>query len=290
MEQQIKQAVIETVVYADIFNYPLTQMQLWEYAISSIPFSREQLLKALPLVKEIVSQENHYYFLKGRNFLVANRRAKIRINEEKLAQAQKVATILSIIPTIRFIGISGSVAMCNADKDDDIDLFFITSPRSVWISRLLVAWVLEVLGVRRRKDQQHVTNSICANMFIACNSLAFSQEKQNLYIAHEIAQVLPLYSVGDTYEQLIDTNRWIHTFLSNWKKKSIPISHKTFLQYFAGKILLLLDPVVRFLQLRYMEKSRTTETVGATVIAFHPQDRIHFVMHSFRQKCKAYDL
>jgi hypothetical protein len=54
---------------------------------------------------------------------------KYLFSQEKLQnwRVRLYLKILSFFPQIKLIGLSGSLAMMNADKDDDIDLFIITA-------------------------------------------------------------------------------------------------------------------------------------------------------------------
>lgn len=287
---QVRQAAIKALIYGDIFNYPLTAEEMWEYAIATEPFSQEKLSSVLRWLKEKNFSNNIFYFLSGKESLITTRQVRQQASEKKIEKAKRVSRILSYIPTICFIGISGSVAMKNASEQDDIDLFFVTKKHTLWITRFLVSVVLLVLGVRRKKHAQTVTNTVCANMFLSRDAYAFPKEQQNIYIAHEIAQIIPLYSLKHTYDDLINHNKWIYTFLPNWRKKHISVSHQSLIGGMIAVVLSWGEPLVRWMQLTYMRKSRTTETVTNTVIAFHPNNRQDSVLASFIKKCNIYDL
>ncbi len=53
---------------------------------------------------------------------------------------------------------------------------------------------------------------ICPNYLVALNALAFPE--QNLYSAHEIAQMVPLYGI-EIYWHLRHLNRWSDVYLPN---------------------------------------------------------------------------
>ncbi|MDE2026433.1 MAG: hypothetical protein KGJ07_08140 [Patescibacteria group bacterium] len=288
--EQVKRAAIKALIYADIFNYPLTSEQIWEYAVASHSFSHQQLVAVLPLLQKIIDKKGDFYFLSGRNQLVDLRSKRGESSKEKMLKAQRVSQFLSVIPTINFIGVSGSVTMGNADKEDDVDLFFITLPGCVWITRLFVGIFLGALRVRRKKHAKEVSDLICANMFVSRDAIIIPKSQHNLYTAHEIVQTIPLFSVNNAYEQFIHNNRWIHIYLPNWKKKNINSFTQTTLREIFATILSWTEPLVRFLQILYMRKSRTSETVTENVIAFYPSDRYKTVMAKFARGCKIYDL
>jgi len=44
-------------------------------------------------------------------------------------------------------------------------------------------------------------------MLMAENALALPQNKQNLYTAHEVIQLLPIYNKDNTYAKFLRANR-----------------------------------------------------------------------------------
>jgi len=285
--QQIKQAAIKALVYSDLFDYPLTAKELWEYAVSQKPFSLDQLQKALGTLKK-VSEKNNFYVLLGREKLISLRVEREKIGNKKIKKAQKISQMLSYIPTIRFIGVSGSVAMRNASAQDDIDLFFITKKNSVWVSRFLVTILLQLGGVRRRWNASDVTDTICANMFLDEEVALSPMKKQNLYIAHEIVQIKPLFSVGKIYDNFLDANTWTTDLLPNWRRASSLEAKTSPVRDMIGSAFLPLEPICRWIQTTYMKRKRTTETITKSLIAFHPNDASERILREFERKYQTY--
>ena len=287
---QIQQAVIKTIFYSDIFDYPLTQNELWKYAFTHKKFTLKEMQQTLKSLSSTIDYKHKYYFLIGRESIVTQRLAKQSINEKKIQRAKLIASILSKIPTILFIGISGSVAMKNAEKEDDIDLFFITSANTVWISRLLVTLLLLLFRVKRGKHAIAVADAFCANMFVGKDALSYPTKKQNIYIAHEIMQLVPLFSVGNIYQTFIYENRWVSKNFYHWEKAQIVSTTFSSMRLVLTKMLCYFDPIVRYLQLAYMRKDKTTELTLPGLIAFHPHNTQEKVLKKFKERCAAYDI
>ncbi len=288
MTQQAKQAIIKTLLYADIFDYCLTAAEVWKYEIAIKPYEKEVVVHVLESLKKIVTKSQEYFMLSGRGHLIKLRKDRERIGEEKLQKAQKVSLILSYIPTIRFIGVSGSVAIKNAKKEDDIDLFFITEKNTVWISRLLVTAILQLLGIRRKYASLKVSDSICANMFIGSEALAFFNSQQNIYIAHEIAQLFPMFCVENTYDEFLQKNSWISKFLPNWNPNNVYRSHRSFLRYTFVIFLRCFEVSVRIAQQLYMKNKKTIEFTTSSIIAFHPSNTNKKIVSLFEERCRRY--
>ena len=85
--------------------------------------------------------------LRSKSFAGQARINREKISEKKFLIAKKAARILFKIPTIKFVGVTGSLAMMNANENSDIDLMIITSRGTLWLSRLVILVLLVILLV-----------------------------------------------------------------------------------------------------------------------------------------------
>ena len=122
---------------------------------------------------------------------------------------------MSHIPTIKFIGISGGLALENATKDDDIDLFIIVKKGTLFTTRFWILALLEWKKLRRKRGDRYPANKVCVNLLVDESRLLWSAKKRDLYIAHEIAQIKPLFERDNSYQKFMDSNIWIRKFLPN---------------------------------------------------------------------------
>ena len=119
-----RQIILATLLYADIFDYPLTLDELWKYQIpyKGKKVSLEEITDFAHSSKEVSFFKN-LVSLKERQDLFALRYHREKESKQKMIRAEKIIDVLQNIPTVELIGVSGSLAMGNAKKDDDIDLF-----------------------------------------------------------------------------------------------------------------------------------------------------------------------
>src|SRR5579872_743529 len=120
---QINKALIKTLLYSNLFHFPLTAEEIWKFLLSEKEYPYREIEKYLKLEKNNIEEKNGLYFLKGYQAIVSLRKNRQEIGNKKIQKAHKIIQLLSLIPTILLIGISGSVAVKNADQGDDIDLF-----------------------------------------------------------------------------------------------------------------------------------------------------------------------
>jgi hypothetical protein len=119
-------------------------------------------------------------------------------------QAARYGRIIAALPFVRMVAVTGSLAMNNAEEGKDIDFMLVTAPGRLWTVRalsLLVARFAKRAGVH-----------LCPNYLVTTDALELSE--RSLYVAHELAQMIPLSGL-DIYQELRRINNWTDEFLPN---------------------------------------------------------------------------
>lgn len=284
-----EKSILKTLLYADIFNFPLTKNEIWKFLISDEKISENSLFKFTSDINKLVEHKEDFYFIKGRAGLINLRKKREEASTKKLLKAKTIIDKISFIPTIKLIGISGALSMKNSDKNDDIDLFVISKKGFAWTTRFMLASVLILFGNYRYKNSKRFADKICLNMVIDEDNTVFKKNNQNLYTAHEIAQLIPVLNRDNTYEKFIVKNSWVNKYLANFNVSNKHIKKKENL--FGNLIisilkLCFLEEIFRFIQIQYMKKSITKETIREGFLAFHPYDYNGHVLKIYNQKIK----
>ncbi|MBA3723416.1 MAG: hypothetical protein H0W89_00785 [Candidatus Levybacteria bacterium] len=270
-----QEAVLITLLYADIFDFPLTKSEIWRYLIAKKKMDQRVFDQSLQSLPSYIVQVNSYYCLINREKIIEKRIKNLPEVEKKLKIAQKVAKRLSSIATIAFIGISGGLAAQNVTPDDDIDLFIIVKKDSVFISRFLIMVLLQSMGIRRRYGQKRAPNKVCVNLLIDETALTWPNAKQDVYIAREIAQIQPLFQRDEMLVRFCKHNKWVKNCMPN-AFEHIPIIsvHSNSISQIISTILAfpLFEIIMRMLQTAIMKGHKTTEIITNNHLAFHPKD------------------
>ncbi|MBP9719068.1 MAG: nucleotidyltransferase domain-containing protein [Candidatus Levybacteria bacterium] len=284
-------AIRRTLLYSDIFDYPLTLDELYTFLLTENHYTKSDVEKTLRCLPDVIKTKN-YYTLKKREHLSFLREQKRQLNEQKIQKAKDIIKKISFIPTILFIGISGSVAMHNAKKDDDIDFFVITKKDTIWMSRLLLIVFLLFFGMLRTRLTKKLSNTICLNMLIDETALSFPKERQDLYTAHEIVQLMPILERNEIYMRFLQKNKWILTYMpySLTEKKKILSLKTKFLGQVAARCLSfsLFEFFAKKIQTFYMHTHITNETISTNFLAFHPMDYRERTLILYEKKIKKY--
>ncbi len=246
------EALIATLAYADVFGYALTREELirWflYYPVSTIRVPN------------------------GIGFFLAYN--KIQRQNDKWAIANKAGQWLAMIPTIQLVGVTGGLAMNNARASDDIDFFLIVADGTLWVSRLLATFAMDILGLRRHPKDVSVANKICLNMFMTAGATGLVADDRDCFTAHEVLQMVPIWEQQGSYKKFLLSNRWVTRYLPNaWKEKNtIRVAQVyTSIRLVIYFLRLFEWPAKKF-QLWYMARSRTREVITDTVLRFHPHD------------------
>jgi hypothetical protein len=282
--------ILTAVVYSDLFSSPLTLPEVQRYHAGNDVLTEHESQKILTSLYPLIKEKNGYYYLSGRERIITMRQKSDFQVRQKRTLAETAAKRLALIPTVQFIGISGSVAAGSAAMQDDVDIFVITRTRTLFISRLLILLLLELSGLRRRRRQKDEKDAICVNMVIDDSSLRFPAERQDLYTAREIAQLVPLFSRENTYRKFFRENKWVRTLLPNAAAKFCPQEKKRLSSAEKTVVTLLkrFETCVKVWQLRRINAHKTSETITEHFLAFHPRDHRERTLRRLARRMNRY--
>jgi hypothetical protein len=203
---EIKENIIATLAYFDLFNYPLTRAEVFLFLKKKYDFDFfDNALKCL-LKDEVIYQFDNLYCLKNDHYLIARRKKGNKKAGELIKIAEKVGSILIKFPFVRGIAISGSLSKNFADEQSDIDLFIVTAKNRLWLARTIMHCFKKLTFL---VNKQHY---FCMNYYIDEQRLEIAEK--NIYTAIEIATLIPLQ--GDiTFEKFYAANSWTRNFLPN---------------------------------------------------------------------------
>lgn len=189
-----------------------------------------------------------------------------KYSEKKLEIAKRASKLISKVPTVLFVGITGSLAMMNASKNSDIDLIVITKSNFLWTTRFLVYFLVLVSGFSLRKpDQKNEKDKLCLNMWLDQTSLVWEKKDRNIYTAHEIAQIVPLVNKENIYEIFLSRNKWALDYWPNVVSIKKGIYHNQKSKHKTNVV----ERLLFFVQFQYMKNKITTEIVTRNKAIFH---------------------
>jgi len=322
----LEKSIIATICYYDTLNYPLTGFEIYKYLVnlSSRSFTNrsridnrkyitnislnnilDALEKSLKL-RAVIQEKNGFYFLRNRGKIVSERIKRQKLADQKWKKAEKIIQILQIIPYLRMIAVSGSLALGNTRKNSDIDLLIVTKAGRVWICRTLITILITLLGKKRR--QRKTRDKICLNHYITDQSLKIPFK--SLYNAQTYVCLVDVYENmakmknNSFFRQFQKANSWVKDYLVFWfetkagnlrtvKKNKILIAFAEFLE------MLLNNKIGNWIERKLgkwqkkrikanplCKKSGGRITVDESQLEFHPNSHEVRIIKDFNRQMK----
>jgi hypothetical protein len=239
-------AILRTVVYASLFEYPLTLDEV-HAALMESELSQPEILRvygASHALRRVVDYREGFFFPSGRRDLIAERRRRERDSRLFLSEHRALLRLVCTIPFTAVVALSGSVAHLNLEPEGDLDLFIITRGPHVWTVTVAVIVLAKLLRKRR---------TVCVNFVLADSHLELDQ--QDLFTANQVLHLKPLVG-GRTFDEFVRANPFVGRFYPNGVRRrraetvTIPVIGKTPRNF--GRIK-------RFLELLFTIPSGTIE-------------------------------
>jgi len=200
-------AILKTLIYADIFGFPMRDTEIQHFLIgySATLHDVQTALKESSDLAVAVECQLPYFALRDRTFPINQRDSRDQASEQLLKVSRFYGTLLAHLPFVRMVALTGALAMRNAGSEaDDIDFMLVTSEGRVWTARAAAILLVRLARLFKVK--------LCPNYVLAQSALY--QNRQDLFIAHELAQMIPLSGLS-VYEAMRAENAWALTLLPN---------------------------------------------------------------------------
>jgi hypothetical protein len=200
-----EEAIARTVIYAALFDYPLTLDQVHHSLIESnqTPDEIVATYASSRLLHAVVEYRDGFFFPRGRWDLVAERGEREARSVAFLADHRRMLALTCALPYVRMVALSGSIAHLNLERGGDLDLFIVTRGTRVW--SVTVAIIVLAKLLRRRR-------TVCANFAIADSRL--SLEQQDLFTANQVIHLKPVIG-GDVWREVLAANGFVRRFYPN---------------------------------------------------------------------------
>ena len=204
--QEIKNDILATLAYFDIFNYPLTSGEIFLFLQNRYDQHEFDMAVKYMAGNNHIFQFGGFYSLKN-DYAVIERRIHGNAKAAELIKiAERISNMLIKFPYVRGIAISGSLSKNFADEHSDIDLFIITAKNRLWIARTLMHAFKKLTYLVNKQDY------FCMNYYIDEDQLEIVEK--SVYTAIEIVTLIPLQG-DEVIENFYAANNWTRNYLPN---------------------------------------------------------------------------
>lgn len=282
----IQKSILQTLIYSSLFDSGLNKVDLFKKLITPTPINKDLFnleLQKLCQSQKIINIDNFYYLTKYKD-KTRSIKKKHLISKRKIAYLNKIMSYIRKVPYLRAVFLTGSVASQNASSEDDIDLLIICSKSRVWLCRLFLILITEIIGVRRRPQSSVIKNKLCFNIFLDENHLKMPSNKTNLFVATEILQLKPIFDKNNYYEKFLQDNRWVKKYYANFYFSEN--KHECFLKN--NLILNAGNRLCYQLQLCLIKRKMTQEKINIHQAFFHPNNKKISILNQFESRKKSF--
>jgi hypothetical protein len=290
---RLERAFLQSVVYAALFDYPVTLAQVGEALIGdradeaglAACYQRSATLQLM------VESRDGYYFPRGRADLLAIRRRRERSSRRLLEDLATPLRVISALPFVRMVALSGSLAHLNGDGEADLDLFVIAAPGRVWSVTVTALVLARACGWRKR---------LCLNYVVSERELMVGPA--DLFSANQIVHLLPITG-APAYRRFLEANRFVQRFYPNFRPRQItsPVTGGSNAVTAIHRMIRAIEPILnwtvapvyerlsRLVYRRHLRRrahtwrSRDQVRLDAEVLKLHTSSHRREVMERFEQ-------
>ena len=200
-------AVLKSVTYAALFDYPLTLEQLHASLVGmrTTPQALLSWWECSAFLQAHVEYVDGWFFPAGRADLIEIRLRREHVSRALLARDGGILRLIARLPFVRMVALSGSLAHLNAEGSADLDLFVITAPGRVWSVTITALVIAKLLGVRKH---------LCMNYVLS--ERAMTIDPQDLFSANQIIHLRPTFG-GRVFEAFVQSNAFVRVFYPNFE-------------------------------------------------------------------------
>ncbi len=203
---ELESSLVQTLLYFDIFSYPLTAQELL-YCSKLPDLGLDEVHHAIGgmVAKGYLHREEKYYYLGNDPEKVKRRKKGNEEAKRRIPQAFRVSRFIGKFPFVRAVMLSGSLSKNYMEEDSDIDYFIVTKPRRLWICRTILILYKKIILLNSCQN-------FCVNYFIDENHLEI--EDKNTFTATEVIFLLPSYNY-QLYKEFRKKNSWVYEYYPN---------------------------------------------------------------------------
>jgi hypothetical protein len=231
-------SIQQTLIYFDLFSYPLTAQELWYFLWQPPSISYEDFLAELNVLVEasalevsypFIETKQGYYFLSGKVASIAARQEKIVFSDRWLARARLATLLIQGIPFLKAVFVCNSVGAELATPESDIDFLIIAAPGQVWFVRFWANVILRIVNMRTYGARS--AGKICLSFFVDTEHVNLGPYRvisDDIHFAYWLFQMVPVYDPNNYYAAFLKANTWLELYL--------PHSYKNILQQVAAEV------------------------------------------------------
>lgn len=151
------------VAFFDIFKKPLIFDDFKRY-LGESGFDVSDLQRLISN-EPMIESDGHYFFLRGKSFIVGDYERNVHFERLYKHKALKYVPWLKHVPFVRSVALCNNLSFGSVNGDSDIDLFIITGEGRIFTARILSTLLFHLLGIRRHG--RIISGRFCLSFYVS---------------------------------------------------------------------------------------------------------------------------
>jgi predicted nucleotidyltransferase len=219
-ERTVQEAIVNLLAYFAIWGIRLDFSKLYSYL--QVRSGELMVKKQLDtLVKSgKIKQVNGLYGLKKQKYPASTSR---RVQQAKLLRkAKRWSRAIGLLPFVKSVVVINSTAYGNVHDESDIDLFVVTTPNRIFLTKGALMYMLKLLG--QLETEYRSAGRFSLGMFITTKGAKMDKDMMKVNepdLVYRMITGIPVYGGGVWYD-ILKNDSYLNSRLPNyiWPKHS----------------------------------------------------------------------
>lgn len=205
MPSALELTIAKTVAWFSLFETPVTVFEIWKWMLEpERPYALEEVYAALEgewLRARLQFQDGFIAIPRlakndprlSLGALVSARRERFLDAVRKFGKLRRASRYFAALPCVESVSAGNTLAWWNTRPDSDIDLFVVTRPGTIWLSRLLMVAPFALLGKRPGASS---VDPFCFSFFVASDAVdvsSFRLPGGDPYLSYWTRSLVPIF-------------------------------------------------------------------------------------------------
>lgn len=201
--------VLDLLRFYGGLNRSLSFLEIWRLLPNPSNISPRELLGILDSLcqKGTLESENGFWKLTKTSKNVRERRLQDLIQDVKWKKILRSARLFRHIPFLKFVLVSGSMALGNVSETSDFDVLVSVREKRIFTTRYAIHLLFSLFSLRRMTDlHDGNANRFCFNHFVAKST--FEKEPKNFYRYQLYRSLIPIFGNTEKIQTFLNANAW----------------------------------------------------------------------------------
>lgn len=283
MATDLEQSIFRAVAFWSLFDFPLTGFEVWKWlARPAVGYRLEDVRACLErsswLATRLETQDG-FFVLRGKLEMIVTRHSRFLDAARKFKRLRRASRYLAFLPMVKMLAVGNTLAWMNTKPGSDIDLFIVTKPGRVWVTRAFVVLPFALLGMRPKVG---AVDPICFSFFASTDAVdlrGLRLGKEDWYLAQWVRSLVPVAD-REQIAAFTKANDWASGLFPN-SYAVRPARPRRFRAWNGHRDAAhLFEPLFRRLQMsrlpaniQSMANKDSRVIVSDEMLKFHPNDR-----------------